>query len=139
MDRPPGKACRRLANASHAKLPLVKSLRVWILLLLVALLPFRGSLAATLMCHEGASASHADAIEHLHEHAAISGVMDKHHDQSGTADKCSVCSGLTSPACPLDAALPVVVAPAHSQLVPQPTVWPPSFVAAGLKRPPRST
>jgi hypothetical protein len=112
-------------------------LRVWILLLLVALLPLRGSLAATLMCHEGAPAGHSEAMEHAHVHAA-STASDEHHGQTGSADKCSVCSGLTSPAAPFEAAAPLPAAPAHSQLVPQPTHWPASFVAARLKRPPRS-
>jgi hypothetical protein len=89
------------------------------------------------MCHEGAPAGHAEAMEHSHAHA-MSPAADKHHGETGSADKCSVCSGLTSPAAPFDAISPVAAAPVHAQLVPQPTLWPASFVAARLKRPPRS-
>ena len=121
----------------RAKLPPVRSLRVFLLLLLVALLPLRGSLAATLLCHEGAPRGHAEAVEHGHAHAEAS-ALHQHHDPVGTADKCNVCSGLTSPACPFEAIPAVAIAAVQSELVPQPTLWPASVVAARLKRPPRT-
>jgi hypothetical protein len=130
----------------RAKLSGVRSLRVWLLLLLVCLLPVRGSLAATFVCDEidGHGESHAahvhahlSASPHQHRHLALSPVLD-HHAHAGSADKCNLYSGLTTPACMLESAPAVPLSLTRSKLVPQPTLWPASHVADRLKRPPRS-
>jgi hypothetical protein len=117
-------------------------MRVWLLLVLIALVPLRGSLAATMLCHDGAALAHATTAvhgaEHMqHEHRHLS-MPAGHHHALGAADKCNVCSGLASPACPLDARSAAPVLPAGSTLVPLATAWPASFVPAKLKRPPRT-
>lgn len=115
---------------------------MWLLLLLIALLPLRGSFAAAVLCHE---VGHAPAQAQAHDHAMQTSVGHDHDAASGAgqqhehgADKCNLCAGLTTPACPAAfGAVPAIAAPAAG-VVPQPTVWPASFVSAGLKRPPRS-
>lgn len=126
----------------------MKFVRVSLLLLLIALVPLRGGLAAVLLFDGDTTHCQADAPSHVdadesqhfvpHEHVLASAV-EKHHAQPGAADKCRLCSGLTTPACPVGGLAGLGRGLATVKVRPQPTVWPASFVSAGLERPPRST
>lgn len=125
----------------------VKMLRVCFLLLLVVLLPWRGAVAAAMLCPPATApvqhsahivADDAQAHEHhLHAHAS--------HADHGTADKtqdstCNLCAATCS----------VTTLPVHTAGVPAPaeiaaTRFPPlaapvpDFLSSGQDRPPRST
>jgi hypothetical protein len=125
----------------------VKILRLWLLVLLAALLPVRGAMAAAMLCppagvgtqqelrsnheHEGASHAHA---EHHHEGAA-------HHDESADPgdEKCNLCSAFCS-LTPLLSEMPGVPPPLEVPVesFPDFSAPAPSFLSDGQERPPRS-
>jgi hypothetical protein len=132
----------------------VKTLRIWLVLLLVLLLPVRGAVAAGMLCEiehqlSGSLASaHAVVADkgHAHEHGAHHG-QAAHADStpgetanaSTDSDACGLCSGCCS-AIGMVSSLPVLAAPHALNSVPFPSVAAaaPSFIPRGLERPPRS-
>ncbi|WOB05973.1 DUF2946 family protein [Piscinibacter gummiphilus] len=132
----------------------MKQLRLWLIVLLVALLPVRGGMAAAMLCGPMGTSGHAeqrvDAPEHHgHHHAGAeaahahhgeaAGAGEAHHDGAGHDNKCTMCSAFCS-ATPLPSAVPQLPEPATvgaTQFAdldaPAPT-----FQSGGPERPPRS-
>jgi hypothetical protein len=121
----------------------VKSLRIFVLVLLAMLLPLRGVSAAALLC-EQQPASHAEVVTvaHGHEMASTAGHDPSHqqhdHDHSGV-DKGRHClSSCSAP--PLMGEAPTIASPLANGT----TVFPhfaapaPTFLSDGQERPPRS-
>ena len=110
--------------------------RIWLLVLLTALLPVRGALAAAMLCAP-ASASHSQHQGHdmaQHEHHQAAG---EHHQHDG-GDRCSLCASCCT-AVPLMGVLPSVPQPFDApQQFPALHTPAPSFVSDGWERPPRS-
>lgn len=134
----------------------VKNLRVWLLLLLLALLPVRGAMAAAMLCSAGGSglqgeppiaAPGHEAIEHGHGHAIPDLVHDHAHDHAhagdgarhATADHCEMCSAFCS-ITPLVSELPALPGPRMLATLafPDLSAPAPSFFSDGQERPPRS-
>jgi hypothetical protein len=121
----------------------VKSLRIFILMLLAMLLPLRGVTAATVPC-EQRPASHSEVVVHAHGHerASAAGYDQSHeqHDHSHSgADKGRHClSSCSAP--PLMGEAPTIASPLANGA----TVFPhfaapaPTFLSDGQERPPRS-
>jgi hypothetical protein len=117
----------------------VKTLRLYILLLLAVLLPVRGAVAAAMMCPPSGSGSpHAmhgsgEHAGHHHEHAP-SGA----HDHAA-GDKCGLCAACCT-AAPLVGNAPGVSVPNDLRTAGFPALLAqaPSFVSDGPERPPRS-
>lgn len=130
----------------------VKSIRIWLLLLLAVLLPIRSALAVAMPCAALGDAGqvqaqvaehthgdplpqagppHHEASAHDHPDAAI-------HEHGAAADKCNICfascsaSGLVGG--PMTLAEPQPVAAVFPHLY----APPPSFLSDGQERPPRS-
>jgi len=145
----------------------VKTLRFWLILLLVALLPLRGGFAAAMMCgpsggvslaaaaqptsphgsaHERVAHDHS-SHDHSAEHHAASGATPADHDGTGSLefanppghDKCNMCSSFCS-AAPLLTEMPTVAAPVEFAHVTfdRLSASAPSFISGGPERPPRS-
>jgi hypothetical protein len=134
----------------------VKSIRTFLLLLLVLLLPLRGAVAATMPCVTTGETSHATAALHDHGggHADHSG-HDMHADlgehdqgaapqhdgdgQNGHAERCHLCASGCH-ATPLATAPPEVAEPrlAARLVFPALRVAAPAFQSDGQERPPRS-
>jgi Protein of unknown function (DUF2946) len=132
----------------------VKTLRIWLLVLLAVLLPVRGAVAAAMLCppagtgtqtelrlHDHAS-GHAlmDAAEHRHADRGHGSGADAHHDGSAdTTDRCNLCSAFCS-VTPLIGSLPALPLPQEPAAIrfPDLTVPAPSFISDGQERPPRS-
>lgn len=136
----------------------MKVIRIWLLVLLAALLPIRGAIAAAMLCPPAAVGSEmpmvdhgtgTDAQEHGHQgHAQHDHTGGSHHGDHGGAhdgkaptshDKCNLCSACCS-ATPLLSAMPSVPQP-HDQTAesfPDFSVPAPSFLSDGQERPPRS-
>jgi hypothetical protein len=126
----------------------VKSLRIWLLLLLAVLLPIRGAIAAALPCAgEGTPAqvgqTHA-AGPAQHHHVGHLSHMDHashlaHAGAHGDGGKCNLCAS-----CCLGATLPVTFSPAIAAIeqagasfdVLQASA--PTFLSDGQDRPPRT-
>src|SRR5690349_12830966 len=86
-------ACLRRGNASRANLTVVKTVRIWLLLLLAVLLPLRGAMAAAMLCPVGGTGMQNElrmqdrpvaheAMDHdevAYDHAGA----DHDHDHSG--------------------------------------------------------
>jgi len=125
----------------------VKTLRIWLLVLLATLLPLRGAIGAALPC-EGTG--HPAPVEHaqMHHHIDAAGADaddaastdhgTHHHDHAG-ADKCNLCSSCCSTAPLLLTFSPTVAAldgpRAEFPLIQAPA---PTFLSDGQERPPRS-
>ena len=120
----------------------MKSLRIFVLVLLAMLLPLRGVSAATTLC-EQLSTSHAEAIvlEHVHEMAGDAGHdPSQQHDHGHTgADKGRHCVSSCS-ATPLMTALPTFasVPRAGTTAFPRFAAPAPTFLSDGQEQPPRS-
>lgn len=122
----------------------MKSLRIFVLVLLAMLLPLRGVSAATALC-EHPSTPHAGSVgfDHGHEMAGDAGhVHSQPHDHGqghGGADKGRHCASLCS-ATPLMTALPTLaLAPiAGTTAFPHFAAPSPTFLSGGQERPPRS-
>lgn len=123
----------------------MKSVRIWLLLLLVVLLPVRGAVAAAMLCPIAGSGvppqvqMHEHEHEHEHEHAS-SHVHTAEHEHAKAADRCNVCSAFCS-LTPLVGSVPTVAAPIELAAAAFPgfSAPPPSFLSDGQERPPRST
>ncbi|NUO71086.1 MAG: hypothetical protein HOQ10_00015 [Frateuria sp.] len=135
----------------------MKTIRIWLLVLLAVLLPVRGAVAAAMLCpvgsigmqselrmhehpasHEamdhGAAHAHAD---HQHDHAGAG-----HHDDGqgqGASDKCNMCSAYCS-LTPLVSEVPTLLEPVDLAAVKFPDLSSPAptFLSDGQERPPRS-
>jgi hypothetical protein len=128
----------------------VKVLRIWLLVVLAALLPVRAAVAVAVPCalfgvgmpsgathHDAAGQGHAVAAQELvqHDHGAAA----LHDHEQACQDKCNLCSASCS-ATPLVATIagvPELSDPA-SVAFPDPSVPAPSFLSDGQERPPRS-
>lgn len=135
----------------------MKSLRVWLLVLLAVLLPLRGALAAALMCPVAGTGVQAEirladpghGHEHSHDamhdgavqqHAHADG-SDGHHDHAGSGnavDRCNVCSAFCSVTGVVGAPFALSEPPHAAIHFPHPLAAPPDFVPDGQERPPRS-
>jgi len=136
----------------------VKSLRLCFVLLLAVLLPLRGAFAAGLLCPVANHAAPAEArlVQHAHAHADMEGLDHghQHHQHSaqvhaagdtqshsaGHADagKCNLCCDLCSVTGLAGAGITVASPPGPAAVFPQLGAPPPSFIAEGEERPPRS-
>ena len=130
----------------------MKSLRLWLLLLLVALLPVRGAMAAAMLClpQDGARSEavtaehHAAGMASVHDHGqpahADPGASQQHEGDttSVTSDDCNLCASF----CSLTPLALVDVEIRHPQaraaLNPALPVFTPSVVSDGERRPPRT-
>jgi len=123
----------------------VKTLRIWLLVLLAILLPLRGAVAAALPC-EGIGHHVPAQSAHVHHHmdaveASAAGLVDHdahHHDHAG-GDKCNLCASCCS-----TAPLPLTFTPTVAALDGPGPDFPliqapaPTFLSDGQERPPRS-
>jgi len=129
----------------------VKSLRIWLLLLLAVLLPIRGAIAAALPCagegppaHVGeahaaghARHHHAGHMSHMSHIGHASPLADA--GQHGDDGKCNLCAS-----CCLGATLPATFAPTIAALEQAGASFAilqasaPTFLSDGQERPPRS-
>ena len=128
----------------------MKLLRVCLLVLLAALLPIRGAMAAAMLCPPAGVGAHTEMRLMGHEQAGHDHIGESHahhqhedgeqHDHGmSSEDKCNLCSafcsltpmlseivGIEEPRDFIDASFPVLSVPA------------PSFLSDGEERPPRS-
>jgi hypothetical protein len=148
--------CIRLNFLPHGKLTSVKSLRVWLLMLLTVLLPLRGTLAAAMMCpvagvgvqsevqlagepqgHDHGHSHQADEAAAQHPHAGNSGGPHD-HASAGDLDRCNVCSAFCSVAGVVSGQSPIAEPLGVAPVFPHLYIPPPSFIADGQERPPRT-
>jgi hypothetical protein len=134
----------------------VKTVRIWLLLLLAVLLPLRGAVAAAMLCPIGGTGvqnevrvnGHAlghEAMDHAatHDHGAAHDDGGARHDESGhhasASDKCNMCSAFCS-LTPLLSAFTTLLEPLDSEPVrfADLSAAPPSFLSDGQERPPRT-
>ncbi|MBL0726495.1 hypothetical protein [Piscinibacter sp. HJYY11] len=132
----------------------MKQLRFWLLVVLVALLPIRGAMAAAMVCGPAGvgsqieqplmSPDHGGHHDHHHERGAEAHGTHHGHDQGQGGDasqdnKCTMCSAFCS-ATPLLSALPGLPAPLPTGGTHFPTLDAPAptFLSDGQERPPRS-
>jgi len=133
--------------------PVVRWIRVFLIVLLAALLPVRGVMAAAMLCPQGSHGEFtAGSTDHDHESAALASVV---HDQDEAAGAdhcaghggpehhgggCNLCAGCCSVA-PLLGAVPKVLEPLAEERTSFPTLSAPAAThqSGGQDRPPRST
>lgn len=138
----------------------MKVIRIWLLVLLAALLPVRGAIAAAMLCPPAAAGTHSemprmdhgamagaheyahqDHAQHEHADAGLHGDHGGTHDDKGPTshDKCNLCSACCS-ATPLLSTMPSVPQPHGLATASFPDVFAPapSFLSDGQERPPRS-
>ncbi|HEX5683153.1 MAG TPA: hypothetical protein VFY73_03870 [Ideonella sp.] len=136
----------------------MKVLRLWLLLLLAALLPVRGAIAAAMLCPHAGAGAHSEmrlANHHAGDRGNAASVIHDHgpqehpaaahhgsgHDGQGAMDhdKCNLCSACCSTT-PLLSAMPSVPQPHDQAAVSFPDVCAPApnFLSDGQERPPRS-
>jgi len=109
--------------------------RIWLLVLLTALLPIRGALAAAMLC---APAQGQHQGHDVAQHEGHSQHQGGEHQQHDGGDRCSLCASCCT-AVPLMGVLPRVPEPlAAPQRFPVLHAPAPSFVSDGWERPPRS-
>ena len=120
----------------------MKSLRIFVIVLLAMLLPLRAVSAAAVTCGPQA-ASHTQTVVMPHDHqmhnsGAAQDDASQVHDHEGF-DKTRHCVSSCS-AAPLMSALPSVAAPttASSTVFPRYAAPAPTFQSGGQDRPPRS-
>ena len=125
----------------------MRTIRIWLLLLLALLIPVRGAVAATMLCLPSGSGTPTESqmADHSHhEHMAHEAVDAGHHDgghhAAGDGGKCTLCSACCSSASLLNS-LAGVVAPQDLPAIafPDLSAPAPSFLSGGQERPPRST
>lgn len=136
----------------------MKSLRIWLLVLLAFVLPIRGAMAAAMLCGPATAQDHVVSAtvhvhdhdhehEHEHEHGgdAPSTTASAVHDHGASAadhagtDKCSFCASCCSAAAPPTLAVTLPQAPLATADFPADLAPDPEFVSGGQERPPRST
>jgi hypothetical protein len=113
----------------------VKTIRIWLLVLLAVLLPVRGAVAAAMLCPP-ANPAHEHADHQHAEHDADAPGASGHDDGFG---KCNLCCDLCSMT-PMLSALPSIPTPLNLSSVSFPDLFAPapSFLSDGQERPPRS-
>lgn len=130
----------------------MKLLRLWLLVLLTAVLSVRGAMAAAMLClpdshptQEQVVIEHDHAAEqHVHGHeesaAAVDASAPAHdHGDAGQHSQCSLCASCCSSA-PLQYTVPTIAdlrLPAGAEF-PDLGAPAPSFLSGGQDRPPRS-
>lgn len=129
----------------------MKRFRFWLLVVLAAMLPLRGAMAAAMLCAPAApvevrmshDTAHGPSMAHDHGHEAMPehAVHDATHDTHDHAshDKCTMCSAFCS-ATPLLSASPDLPAlpPTGTATYPPLDAPVPTFQSDGQERPPRS-
>jgi len=138
-----------LAFPARANLTAVKSLRVWLLVLLAFALPIRGAMAAAMVCADGAGHVQATTVTgHApHDHAGHAAQATEHvhasHDHAtghghATGDKCSVCASCCSATAPVTMGFSLPQAPPAAADFPEQLAPRAEFFSGGQERPPRS-
>lgn len=135
----------------------MRTIRIWLLVLLAVLLPVRGAVAAAMLCPPASAESertvaaagaemehhvmdHGEHVHADHEHAGhdagTPGTGGHHSEGFG---KCNLCCDFCS-ITPLLSTLPSVPTPLNLSWVPFPRLFAPSpsFLSDGQERPPRS-
>lgn len=128
----------------------MRTVRIWLLLLLAVLIPVRGAVAAAMLCLPAAGSEQAavqlqDHSHHEHgAHAAHSSADDdaghdgpaNGHHASGQCTLCSACCSSAS----LLSSVPVVAVPPGlvAASFPDLSAPAPTFLSDGQERPPRS-
>jgi len=127
----------------------VKTIRIWLLVLLAVLLPVRGAVAAAMLCSPANAGdhSHVSAVAGHHEHDAHADPRHAGHDTGSPAgtghhadgsSQCNLCCDFCSMT-PLLSTLPSVPPPDLSSVpFPELCAAAPSFLSEGQERPPRS-
>ena len=129
----------------------MRLVRIGLLVLLAALLPLRGAMAAAMLCPMAAGPQghdltlhHGAADHHAHEMAGCDGHADgdpgspQHHRDGEGHNKCSLCASCCS-AVPLAGRLPSLPEPFDAApSFPALSAPAPTFLAGGQERPPRS-
>jgi hypothetical protein len=132
---------------SRATLTAVKSLRVWLLILLALALPIRGAMAAAMLFAPASGHVHATASAgHVHEHgshADAAGHQQAAADQGDKAghdgnDKCSFCASCCSATFPVAVTFNMPQAPPAGAKFPEYRAPATDFFSGGQERPPRS-
>ncbi|HWH82943.1 MAG TPA: hypothetical protein VNU71_11990 [Burkholderiaceae bacterium] len=128
---------------------MTKTLRIALVLLLAALLPIRGAMAAAMLCPQG---SHGAAAAHRmvmpaagHDHAAMLKEQQHVHDAAGAASDdghaggCSLCAAFCTMT-PMPSAAPAVHAATLVRALAFPVLAAPApvFQSDGPERPPRT-
>ena len=144
-----------------ANLTTVKTFRLWLIVLLAALLPIRGALAAGMLCPVGGFGVQAEVqlAKHTHSHDEANAAHDEHqhpevsaqdhgagqdhasadsHDRAGGADKCNSCSAFCSVTGLVGADLTFASTQLSFAVFSHLDAPPPSFVSDGQERPPRT-
>ena len=126
----------------------VKSLRIWLLVLLAFELPLRGAMAAVMLCaDETGHVQAAVADGDHHDHASVHGhgttdTHSQHHHGSGSAHdadgKCSLCASCCSATAPATVNFAMPQAPPAAAAFPDHRTPPAEFFSGGQERPPRS-
>ena len=129
----------------------MRTVRIWLLVLIAVLLPVRGAVAAAMLCPMGVEHAPVASAEHRHDDRAVAadhhdhtdhehrGLQAHDHDHGSSADKCNLCVAFCS-ITPLLSELPTVPAPQEVTTLrfPSYAAAPPSFFSDGEERPPRS-
>lgn len=125
----------------------VKSLRVWLLVLLAFALPIRGAMAAAMVCAAESGLVHVSGTGDHHDHPghATQGASHSHaeHDHAsgvghGSAGKCSLCASCCSATAPAAVSLAMPQAPPAAAAYPEYVAPRGEFFSGGQERPPRS-
>jgi hypothetical protein len=126
----------------------VKSLRVWLLVLLAFALPMKGAMAVAVLCAGESGHVHASvAAGNSHDHAnpdsgSAHDSHAKHDHASGQAhdvgDKCSACASCCSASAPIAAAFVLPQASPATAEFPSHRTPTAEFLSDGQERPPRS-
>jgi hypothetical protein len=126
----------------------VKSLRIWLLVLLAFALPLRGAMAAAMLCADGpghgqVAAAASDHHGHAGHDSQVASQGHAEHDHaSGSAhdasDKCSLCASCCSATAPAAVGFAMPQAPPVASEFPEQRAPHAEFFSGGQERPPRS-
>lgn len=126
----------------------VKSLRIWLLVLLAFALPLRGAMAAAMLCADDAGHGQVAAVPgHHHHHAGhdSQGASHSHaeHDHASAStpdagDKCSLCASCCTATAPATVGFAMPQAPPVAAEFPDHPAPHAEFFSGGQERPPRS-
>ena len=124
----------------------MKTLRPWLLVLLMLLVPLRGALAAAQSCPVAGGQQRVEQV--VHDHAAHHGAhvhatsdhaaSSTHADHDGAGSKCSACALFCSVAGLLSTSVAIPDGPPGAAVFPRIATPALSFVSGGQDRPPRS-
>jgi hypothetical protein len=130
----------------------VKSIRIWLLVLLAVLLPVRGAVAAAMMCPQSTAAEQAETRgtpttqTQTDHHEFMSATEGHGHDQqtheehhSGSSERCNFCCDFCS-VTPILSGFPALAPLQELSALSFPALLAPapSFLSDGQERPPRS-